>query len=107
MNQIYDRYQKPLFIVENGLGANDILENGTVEDELGIHAKSAGMLVKEAKKHDSEIRIKKGDKTVVATKLMGLMSMGIKCGETIVIEVEGTDEVEAMSEMKAFFKENL
>ncbi len=36
MNQIYDRYQKPLFIVENGLGANDILENGTVEDDYRI-----------------------------------------------------------------------
>ncbi|ONI46679.1 6-phospho-beta-glucosidase [Epulopiscium sp. SCG-B10WGA-EpuloA2] len=36
MNQIYDRYQKPLFIVENGLGANDILENDTVNDDYRI-----------------------------------------------------------------------
>ena len=26
MNEIYDRYQKPLFIVENGLGAKDKIE---------------------------------------------------------------------------------
>ncbi|HBL3584192.1 TPA: family 1 glycosylhydrolase, partial [Enterococcus faecium] len=33
MNDIYDRYQKPLFIVENGLGAVDTPdENGYVED---------------------------------------------------------------------------
>lgn len=41
LNQLYDRYQKPLFIVENGLGAKDFLiktENGdfTVEDDYRI-----------------------------------------------------------------------
>lgn len=36
MNALYDRYQKPLFIVENGLGANDILENETVQDDYRI-----------------------------------------------------------------------
>lgn len=37
MNQLYDRYQKPLFIVENGLGAIDYLdENGYVEDDYRI-----------------------------------------------------------------------
>ena len=28
LNEIYDRYQKPLFVIENGMGAVDILENG-------------------------------------------------------------------------------
>lgn len=37
MNQLYDRYQKPLFIVENGLGAVDRPdENGFVEDDYRI-----------------------------------------------------------------------
>jgi 6-phospho-beta-glucosidase len=37
MNDIYDRYQKPLFIVENGLGAVDHPdENGYVEDDYRI-----------------------------------------------------------------------
>ncbi|WP_057491325.1 6-phospho-beta-glucosidase [Streptococcus orisasini] len=37
LNQLYDRYQKPLFIVENGLGAKDIPdENGYVEDDYRI-----------------------------------------------------------------------
>ncbi len=33
---LYDRYRKPLFIVENGLGAKDVLVNGTVEDDYRI-----------------------------------------------------------------------
>ncbi len=37
MNELYDRYQKPLFIVENGLGAFDQMkEDGQVEDDYRI-----------------------------------------------------------------------
>ncbi len=37
MNTLYDRYQKPLFIVENGLGANDVIsEDGLVIDSYRI-----------------------------------------------------------------------
>lgn len=37
LNDIYDRYQKPMFIVENGLGAYDkVDENGYVEDDYRI-----------------------------------------------------------------------
>src|SRR5690625_3740736 len=37
MNELYDRYQKPLFVVENGLGAIDEPdENGYVEDDYRI-----------------------------------------------------------------------
>ena len=33
---LYDRYRKPLFVVENGLGAKDELVNGTVDDQYRI-----------------------------------------------------------------------
>lgn len=36
MNEIYDRYQIPLMIVENGLGAKDTLEGNTVHDPYRI-----------------------------------------------------------------------
>lgn len=37
MNSLYDRYQKPLFIVENGLGANDVVEpDGVINDDYRI-----------------------------------------------------------------------
>lgn len=38
LNQLYDRYQKPLFIVENGFGAEDIVkEDGKIEDDMRIY----------------------------------------------------------------------
>ena len=37
LNDLYDRYQKPLFIVENGLGAKDIVEeDGSINDDYRI-----------------------------------------------------------------------
>lgn len=36
LNVLYERYEKPLFIVENGLGAQDQLVAGTVNDEYRI-----------------------------------------------------------------------
>ena len=37
MNTLYDRYQKPLFLVENGLGARDVPdENGEIHDDYRI-----------------------------------------------------------------------
>ncbi len=37
INTLFDRYQKPLFVVENGLGANDVLEaDGSVHDPYRI-----------------------------------------------------------------------
>ena len=37
MNQIYERFEKPLFVVENGLGAKDVIEaDGTIQDDYRI-----------------------------------------------------------------------
>ncbi len=37
LNSMYDRYQKPIFIVENGLGANDVVEeDGSIHDDYRI-----------------------------------------------------------------------
>ena len=36
MNDLYDRYEKPLFVVENGLGVEDIIEeDGSIADDDG------------------------------------------------------------------------
>lgn len=79
----------------------------TIKDVLGIHARPAGLLAKEAKKYSSKILIGVGDKNVEATKLMAIMTLGIKCGQTLEITVEGDDEATAAKEIKEFFKNNL
>lgn len=81
--------------------------NYVITDKIGIHARPAGLLVKEAKNFVSEIIIKKGDKQVEARKLMALMGLGVKCGEEITVEVSGEDEETACAALETFFKENL
>ena len=79
----------------------------TIKDELGIHARPAGMLAKTAKALDSEISITKGEKTVGAVKLMVLMGLGVKCGDTITVTINGGDEDASEKAMKQFFESNL
>lgn len=79
----------------------------TIKDELGIHARPAGMLAKTAKALDSEITITKGEKTVGAVKLMALMGLGVKCGDTITVIISGGDEDASEKTMKEFLEANL
>lgn len=79
----------------------------TVKDEIGIHARPAGLLAKKAKEFESEITVEKDSKKVVATKLMALMGMGVKCGDSITVTAEGSDEDKAIKEMEEFFSKNL
>ena len=79
----------------------------TIKDELGIHARPAGLLVKEAKKFASECTITKHGKSKKLTQLMMLMSLGVKQGDTVTISAEGADEDTAIEALKDFFEKNL
>ncbi len=78
-----------------------------ITDEVGIHARPAGVLVKEAKKYESKITISCNGKSAEATKLMAVMGLGVKCGQTVAVSVEGADEDTAEKEIKTFFETNL
>ncbi len=81
--------------------------NYVITDEIGIHARPAGMLVKEAKAFTSKITIEANGKSADATKLMAVMSLGVKNGAEVVIKAEGEDEDAAIAKMEEFMKENL
>lgn len=78
-----------------------------IKDTMGIHARPAGMLVREVKKYVSRIEICKGNRKTEASRLMALMSMGIKYGQKVTVEIEGEDEELAYEKMKMFFAKNL
>ena len=80
----------------------------TITDPVGIHARPAGLLVKAAKALDSTVTIAKADgRSAVATKLMALMGLGIKQGDTVSVTVEGGAEDANAAAMEQFFKNNL
>lgn len=78
----------------------------TIKEEQGMHARPAGLLAKEAKAYTSKITIHAGEKKAEATKLIAVMGLGVKCGQTVTIEVDGADEDKAVEDMKVFFENN-
>ena len=79
----------------------------TIKDELGVHARPAGLLVKLAKKYAMKVTIEKNGKTCDMRKLMAVIGLGIKQGETITVTVEGEDETVAAEEIAAFLNDNV
>ncbi len=78
-----------------------------ITDEVGIHARPAGLLVKEAKGHADSIMVMSNGKTADAKKLMALMALGVKKGDCVRVNIEGESEAETATAMEDFFKKNL
>ncbi len=81
--------------------------NYTITDEFGIHARPAGLLVKEAEKFESNISIKLSDNTADAKRIFSIMSLGVKQGDMIEVSIDGPDENEAKNAIEKFLGSNL
>lgn len=77
-----------------------------VTAESGLHARPANLFVKTATKFASSIRVSKGDKEVDGKRLLALLTLGAKKGDSICIHADGIDEKEAIKKLKALFDTN-
>ncbi|MDF2879138.1 MAG: Phosphotransferase System HPr (HPr) Family [Clostridia bacterium] len=78
-----------------------------IKDQVGIHARPAGSLVKIAKEFDVNVVLESDGKSADLKKLMAVMTLGIKKGAQVTITVEGPDEEAAATQLEAFFITNL
>lgn len=78
-----------------------------VHDEMGLHARPAGALVKEAAKCSCKVTLRKGEKTGDAKKIFNVMGLSIKANEEVEFSVEGEKEQEEAAALEAFIKENI
>lgn len=78
-----------------------------IQDPVGLHARPAGLLVKQAAGFQSKVTIESGGKSADARKLIMLMSLGIKQGMEVTCRVDGEDEEAATEALQKFFQENL
>lgn len=78
-----------------------------IKDEIGIHARPAGMLVKTVQRTGSRVTVECGGKSADGGKLFNVMGLGVKCGDTVTVTVDGADEETALHSVKKFFEENL
>ena len=65
------------------------------------------MLAKEAKGFSSKITLEANGKSAEVTKLMAVMSLGVKNGAEVTVKAEGDDEDAAIAKMKEFMEANL
>lgn len=78
-----------------------------IKDEIGIHARPAGMIASTAKKFDSTVTISFNGKEVKATKIMAVMKLGVKQNDTITLTFDGSDEDQAYKAVSSIIEENL
>lgn len=79
-----------------------------ITDEAGIHARPAGLLVKEADKFASNIEIEtESGKSADAKRLFAVMGLGVAKGDTITVKIDGEDEDTAYGAVSDFLKSSL
>lgn len=78
-----------------------------VKNEAGLHARPAALFVQRANEFKSDIFIELEGKKADAKSIIGIMSLGVYSGETIVIGADGRDEEEAIESLKKLLEEEL
>ena len=77
----------------------------TVKIETGLQARPAANFVQKANKYNADLFIEKDGKRINAKSIMGLMSLAIMNGETILLIADGPDEDEAVENLMLFIAE--
>jgi phosphocarrier protein len=76
----------------------------TVTNRAGIHARPAALLVQKINKFKSTIFIEKGNNTINAKSIMGVITLGAGYGTELTIRAEGEDEAEAVKALVHLFE---
>lgn len=79
----------------------------TVTDRDGIHARPAGLLVKEAQNLSSDLTVACKGKSVNLKKLLAVMSLGAKCGDVLTVTASGQEAEQDCARLESFMKANL
>jgi phosphocarrier protein len=79
----------------------------TLKDEMGLHARPAGLLAKKAASYKSSVSIGCGAKSGDAKKIISVMRLCAKWNDVLHFRVEGEDEEQAAQGLLSFLSENV
>ncbi|HHX62963.1 MAG TPA: HPr family phosphocarrier protein [Epulopiscium sp.] len=68
----------------------------TINVAAGLHARPANIFIKTASQFKSAIRVSKEGKEVDGKRLLAIMTLGVRQGESITITADGEDEKDAI-----------
>lgn len=78
-----------------------------IASKTGIHARPAGLIVREAQKYQSETVLIKNGNEYSCKSIISIMSMAAKQGEEILLRVTGSDEEEAFNGLVNLLEKDL
>ncbi|MBS6861894.1 MAG: HPr family phosphocarrier protein [Hydrogeniiclostridium sp.] len=78
----------------------------TMQDELGLHARVAGELVKCVAAGTSRVTLEKAGKTADASRLFAVMALCVRQGEVVTVTVEGPNEDADCAALQEFCEKN-
>lgn len=79
-----------------------IAKTVTVQIAAGLEVKPVAVLVQVANQYRSSIYVECGNKRVNAKSIMGLMTLGLHEGDTVTVEANGEDELDAVSRIESY-----
>ena len=77
----------------------------TVADPNGLHARPAGLLVKEAQRLPDKVTLIKGGVAADLKKLLAVMGLGVRHMDTVTIRIEGAEEDASHRRLEAFLRD--
>ena len=79
----------------------------TIQNNVGLHARPATFFVQKAHSYKSNIWIEKDNQRISAKSLLGVLSLGITKGMSVIISAEGNDEEAAILGLAELIDSNL
>lgn len=78
----------------------------TVSNKLGLHARPAALFVQTANRFTCEVTVRKGRQKVNGKSIMGIMTLAVQQGASIIVRAEGPEAEEAMAEISRLIESN-
>ncbi|MBR5022155.1 MAG: HPr family phosphocarrier protein [Oscillospiraceae bacterium] len=78
-----------------------------VRCESGLHNKQATYFVQKAIEFDSSVWLESGNRKMNAKSLLGIMSLGIVTGATVVLSATGADAEAAVNALETFLQQDV
>ncbi|MBR6523237.1 MAG: HPr family phosphocarrier protein [Clostridia bacterium] len=79
----------------------------TVTNQVGLHSRPATFFIQRANTFESSIWVEKEERKVNAKSLLGVLSLGVTQGESIIVGANGSDEKEAVDSLAELIMSNL
>lgn len=74
----------------------------TINISTGLEVRPVAVFVQVASQFDSSIYVEVGTKKVNAKSIMGMMTLGLDVGESVVVSADGADEEKAIAEIEKY-----